>query len=577
MGKKVVVIGAVALGPKAACRLRRLDPEAEIVMIDRDSYISYGGCGIPYYVSGEVQDLTGLRETTFHVTRDPEFFKNYKYLDVRARTEALRLDRRAKVVRVKSLDSGEEYDLPYDVCILATGSRPFVPPVPGADLPGVYPMANLHHAEAVKEAVAKGKVERAVIIGGGAIGLEMAEAMADLWGVETTIVELQKGLLPQALGPELSAMAVQELEKNGVRVLTGEQVTAIEGGPDGVTGVVTAGAGRIACDLVIMAVGARPNVDLAREAGLAIGRFGGIVVDARMCTSDPNIFAGGDCVEVRNLVSGGSAFLPLGSLANRQGRVIGTNAAGGHEEFPGVVGTFCLKIFELGLARAGLTETQAAAAGFTPVSSLVAMADRAHFYPTQQLMYVKLIADASSRRLLGIEAGGRNGDAVKARVDAVVHMLASGGSLDEVSTLEVGYAPPFASAMDIVNAAGNALANILDGLDEPLPMDEFLRLFKEGKLTVLDIRAPSSAEAYQKKWGDRWLNIPQELLPESLDKVPDDRPLAVFCNSGMRAYECLRFLKSKGRENLVNPKGGHAFLQLLDPEFNTPEGGDKKE
>ncbi len=256
MGKKVVIVGAVAFGPKVACRLRRLDPDAEILMIDRDDYISYGGCGIPYYIGGDVSEIKELESTVFHVRRDPSFFETYKHLTVRTRCEATAIDRRAKTISVTDLNTGAKEEISYDTLVLGLGSTPFVPPIPGTDLPGVHVVANLHHAQAIKDMVQKGKVSSAVIVGGGAIGLEMAEALTDLWGIETTVVEMMDTILPQALGSDMAKVVQKEMADNDIRVLTGERVEAIVGdAKNGVSAVRTAGAGDIPCQLVIFGRG----------------------------------------------------------------------------------------------------------------------------------------------------------------------------------------------------------------------------------------------------------------------------------------------------------------------------------
>lgn len=568
MPRRIVIIGAVALGPKVACRARRLDPEAEIVMLDRDSYISYGGCGIPYYVGGDVADLEGLLSTAYHMRRDAGFFDSVKRVQARTETEALEIDRKGRRVRVKDLKSGEESWLPYDTLVLATGSSPVIPPIEGADLPGVMAAANLHQARWIKDSVQRGQVESAVVVGGGAIGLEMAEALTDLWGIETSVVEMQDQVLPTALGPDMARLVENAFRKGGVTILTGERVARIAGDAEGgVRAVETASGKRLDCQLVILAVGARPNAELAKAAGLAVGRFGGLLVDRRMRTSDPNIFAGGDCVELPHALSGHTLHLPLGSMANRQGRVIGTNAAGGRAEFPPVLGGFCMKAFDMGLARAGLTETQALEAGFSPASAVLAMHDRAHFYPTARIMYLKLIADRVTRRVLGIEALGENGDAVKARVDAVAAAMAAGATLEDVSNLEVAYSPPYAQAMDIVNAAANTVENVIDGLNVAVPLDNFLKDFEAGKVKVLDVRGAPNAAPYIAKYGERWLNIPGEQLAARLEEINPEEPLVLFCNSGQRSYEAQLLMRSRGLPVAPNVQGGHLLLKAMDEEF----------
>ncbi|MCG2747548.1 MAG: FAD-dependent oxidoreductase [Desulfobulbaceae bacterium] len=368
MSQKILIVGGVALGPKAASRAKRLDPTAEIILIDQDSVISYGGCGIPYYVSGDIDEAEGLRSTSFHSIRDADYFAREKGFAVRTSTRALKIDRLKKQLLVKDLNSGKDEFLPYDKLVLATGSTPFVPPIPGADADGIFTVSDIHKAIAIKSRLSQGRVSRAVVLGGGAIGLEMAEAMADLWAVETTVVEMMDQILPRLIDKNIALMAQRHLEEKGVKVYTSERAASfcVEDGK--VNGVKT-DKRTIEADLVILSVGVRTNTQLARDAGLAIGSFGGIVVNKRMQTSDPSIYAGGDCVEVPDLVSGGSSFAPMGSLANRQGRVIGSNLAGKQETFDGMVGSFIIKLFDNCVSKTGLSLESAKAMGFDALAA----------------------------------------------------------------------------------------------------------------------------------------------------------------------------------------------------------------
>ncbi|MFO7965422.1 MAG: FAD-dependent oxidoreductase [Desulfobacterales bacterium] len=572
MAKRVVIVGAVALGPKAACRLKRLEPDAEVTLIDKDEMISYGGCGIPYYVGGDVGEIDTLYSTSAHVPRNEGYFQDVKRVNVRTGTEAVSIDRKKKKLTIKRLADGTLEDLPYDKLVLATGARPVLPPIPGAALPSVFVVSNLHDAMTIKDKISKGQVENAVVIGGGAIGVEMAEALTDLWGINTTLVEMMDQLFPTALGGDMALLAKNHMEQHDVRVLLGERVAEIKGDAAGGVKSIVTDKQEISCEMVIISVGIRPNTDLAKEAGLAVGRYGGILVDHRMRTSDPEIYAGGDCVEIPHLVNGEHILMPLGSLANRQGRVIGTNLAGGFMTFKGTVGSFCVKIFDLCFARAGLTVTQAEAAGFDAVHSVVVQADRAHFYPTMQLMYMKLIADRKTRRILGVEAAGFQGDAVKARVDAVAVTLSYNATVDEIANLEVAYSPPFASAMDIVNNAANSLDNILSGLHKPVDVIDFLEKFKSGKVHVLDVRSPVQAGPFVEKYGDRWINIEENELFYRLDEVPREAPLYLVCGSGPRSYEAQLLLRNKGiHADTLNIQGGLGMILMSDPAF-APEG-----
>jgi NADPH-dependent 2,4-dienoyl-CoA reductase/sulfur reductase-like enzyme/rhodanese-related sulfurtransferase len=567
MSKKVIIIGAVALGPKVACRLRRIDPDAEITVIDRDNLISYGGCGIPYYVGGDVADLEGLCSTSSHVLRDIEFFRICKDINVLSGVEAMAIKRKEKKLVVRHVKDDRQEEFSYDKLVIATGASPFRPPFPGSDLPGVFTVSNLHNAKAIKDKISKGNVEKAVVIGAGAIGIEMAEAMADLWGIETTIIEMADQVLPTALGKNMARIVENQLKDNGVKVMLSETVEKINGDCEGKIESVVTSCGEVPCDLVVLSAGIRPNTKFALDAGLAVGNSGGLLVDRRMRTIDPDIYAGGDCIELRNLVSGENMTMPLGSLANRQGRIIATNINGGNSHFKGTVGTFCIKVFEMGIATAGLTSRQASATGFDPVHSIVVQHDRAHFYPSAQLMYIKLIADKKTRKILGIEAVGAQGDAVKARVDAVAPLLVGGLEIDDICNLETGYAPPFASAMDIINNAGNTLDNIFEGRNRPVDVIDFIEEFKQEKTKVLDIRHEKEAAPFVKKYGNRWINIPQAELRKRLDEIPSNESLCLLCNTGPRSYETQIVLENHGITNTRNIQGGYGMMMVTDSDF----------
>jgi NADPH-dependent 2,4-dienoyl-CoA reductase/sulfur reductase-like enzyme/rhodanese-related sulfurtransferase len=563
--KRIIIIGAVALGPKVACRLKRLRPEYHVTMIDQGEYISYGGCGIPYYISGDLSDIKELMSTSFHMLRTPEFFEGAKDVQVRTRTRALAINREAKLLSVHDLRSGRKEDLPYDELVLATGSRPRILPVPGTDLPGVMSVSNLSAAMSVRDRVAKGQVGRAVIIGAGAIGVEMAEAFTDLWGLETALVEITPQVLSGLLQPGLARMVAKHLRDKGVDLHLQEHVREIRqhSGDDHSLEVIT-DQSTLPADLVITAVGAVPNSELARQADLLVSPEGGIVVNRRLQTSDPSIYAGGDCIANHHLLTGKSVYFPSGSLANRQGRVIGTNLAGGSATFNGIVGSFTLKTFDLAVAGTGLNLTAALQEGFDAVEALVIQADRAHFYPTQDLMYLTLVVDKKTRRLLGAQGISHNGDALVGRINSIAALLPFKADLQDLSNLEVAYAPPFAAALDIVNAVANTLENILDGLNHTIEVADFEQCFltdKAADTICLDVRGAANAAPYIDLFGSRWLNIPQETLNQRFNEIPPDKRLMVVCNSGVRSYEALRQLETAGLCNAVNLQGGIAALK----------------
>lgn len=564
---KVLIIGSVALGPKAAVRLKRLLPSAEVTMIDKSHIISYGGCGIPYFISGDVSEAAQLTTTSFHMVRDAEFFKRAKGINVLTRTEALAIDRDQKKVRVRYLDEDREEELSYDKLVLATGSMARKLNIPGSDFPRVVSVTDLTQAEFVKDLVAGGKVERAVVLGGGPIGLEMGESLADLWGVDTTIIERAAHVLPQTISPMMAKMVENHLKQNDVEVLCGQELIKIEEAGEGL--LLTTNEQEIETDLVISAIGVVPDQKLALEAGLEITDGGAIKVDSRLRTSDPDIYAGGDAIETVNLITQEQVYMPLGSLANRQGRIIGTNLSGAVEEFDGVVGSSILKVFDLAVAGAGLFPELAKAKGFDPVSAYIAQGDRAHFYPEMELLHMELTVDRSSGRVLGVQGLSTAGIAVAGRINSIAALLKYHPLVREISTLEIGYSPPFSAAMDIVNNLGNLAENLLSGKAYVIDPDEFIEHFNDrdsGEYLFLDVRGPGNADPFVKKFGKIWKNIPQELLAQRLEEVPRDQNLILICNNGARSYEAQLFLREAGIKS-VNLQGGVAGLKMSGLEL----------
>ncbi len=557
----VVVIGGVALGPKVACRVKRVNPKAQVTLVDAGTLISYGGCGIPYYVSGDVADHTQLQETSFHMVRNVDFFRDCKDFTVRTQTRALAIDRKAKTVRIQGPD-GQEEDLPYDKLVLATGSSPRLLPIPGRELPGVFSVSNLEAAIHIKQAVSSGQVQTAVIVGAGFIGLEMAEALADMWGIETAVVEVMDQVLPGFLSPTLAGIAEHHLKEKGVAVYTSEKVLAIEG--NGRVSRVRTDKRELSADLVILAVGVTPNDELARQAGITCHERGGIIVSKTMQTSDPSIYAGGDCVVVENLITGKPGYYPLGSLANRQGRVIGTNVAGGRATFDGAVGTFILKLFDFAFAGTGLSLPVALREGFDAISTQVVQFDHAHFFPKKDLVTLEIVAERGSGRILGLQGVCANGDSLKARIDAVAAMLKFRPTLADLSNAEVAYSPPYAAAMDVLNAAANAADNILAGRCEPISPEEFMKLWNNRAtedILCIDCREWGNAAPYVERYPEFWKNIPQGQLRHRLHEVPQDKKILLICNTGGRSYEAQCILKAAGRNDTLDVPGGMGLLR----------------
>lgn len=572
MSKKIVIVGAVAAGPKVACRLMRLQPDWEITMVDQDSLISYGGCGIPYYVSGDVSDESELRATSFHVVRDAAFFANSKGVKTLTRTSALAIDRKAKTVRIENLDSGEQQDLPYDQLMLATGSKPFELPIPGAGLDGVFTVSNLHKAIEIKSRIAQGKVSRAVVIGGGAIGIEMAEALTDLWGIETSLLELAPQLLPRIVDRHFAAMLKKHLKEKGVAVFTRESATELlDNGQGKVCGVKT-GERALEADLVIMAVGVRPRSDLAKAAGLDVAPWGGIKVNQRLQTSDPDIYAAGDCIAVTSAITGRDTYAPLGSLANREGRVAADNMAGRPALFKGVCGSFIMKAFERCIAATGITYEAARAEGFDADYALTSPSDRAHFFPDQAVVILQLVFDRKSRRVLGLQAFGMMNDSILARVDAAAALIAQGGTIEDFALVEMAYAPPFSSAVDSINAAAYVAENICDHRLRRVDLDRFLawmdNMAIEPDWAVLDLRHPLESAPYVEKYGaGRWAALEYGQVRARHQELPAGKTFIILCNAGTRSYEVQVFLDHVGKCDSMVVCGGLNVISRLEVDW----------
>jgi NADPH-dependent 2,4-dienoyl-CoA reductase/sulfur reductase-like enzyme/rhodanese-related sulfurtransferase len=565
MSMHVVVIGAVAAGPKAACRFKRLMPGAKATLIDRSGRISYGGCGIPFFVSGDISRVEELQATPYGAIRDAEFFRTAKGVDVLTRTEATAIDRKAKRVAIRDLAGGKEDSLRYDKLVIATGSSPVIPPIPGVELAGVTPAANLDQAETIKNALARGAVKNAVVLGGGFIGLEMAVALADMWDIPTTVVELRDSLLPDFLSPTLARIAERDLTEHGVTVLTGETVRAFRGTQGAVNEALT-DTRTIPADLVVLAAGLRPNTELARAAGLELTGRGLILVDEFLRSSDPDIYSGGDCAAIRNQVTGRPCWLPLGSMANRQGRVIGTNLAGGDARFSGASGSWGVKLFGESAAGVGLTLEGALAAGFDAQSVHVEQVDRAHYYPEHAMMSLEAVVDKTDGRVLGVQGVCPDGDALVARINAVAPLVAMRGSVEDLGNLEIVYSPPFSSAMDAINALGNAAENVLRGRSRTVPGQEFRSMWERrdaGEVCFLDVRAEADAAPYRAAFGGEWLNIPQDRLRDRHAEIPPDKPVVVICNTGLRAYEAQRVLDELHHPDHRSLAGGLVCLNRM--------------
>lgn len=544
--KKIIVIGGVAAGPKAASRINRLDPDADITIIERGELLSYAGCGLPYYVSGKVSTQEDLMSTPAGVVRDPVFFSKVKNVRVLNRTEAVSINPTEKSVRVKGPDG--EQTLAYDQLVMATGASPSVPPFDGLALQNIFTLQKIEDAERIRALLAENKAKDIVIVGGGLIGIEMAEAFVECH-CRVTIVERLPHILPM-LDDEMAENVERYLESNGIKVRTGVTVNAFAG-HDQVEQVIT-NQGSFAADMVLVSVGVSPNVALAQQAGIKLGDTGAIWVTPQMQTSEPDIYAVGDCAEQQHMVTGLPCYVPLGSTANKQGRVAANSICGKPDQFPGVLGSAVCKIFDYTIARSGLSEKEARAAGYEVETVLSPSPDKPHFYPGSAPIIIKLVVNKINRILLGIQVVG-SGEAEK-RVNAAVLAIAKGLTVDELSYTDLCYAPPYSPAVDNLLTAAHIACNKLDGMFESYTPAEVKQLLADGgEPVLLDVRAPHELEWKQVEGA---VNIPLGALRTQYEQLPKDREIIAFCKVSLRGYEAALVLKSHGFTNVKVMEGG---------------------
>jgi len=548
---RIVAVGANAAGLRAAARAKRLLPHAAVTVIDRGKFISYGACGMPYLVSGDIETADKLRETAYGVIRDPDFFRKAKGLEVVVQTEVERIDREVRRVVCKSLLSGETKEYPYDKLILATGAAPIVPSGTPKNSPRVSTFKILEDAIVLRKALQSRQIETVGLVGAGPIGCELAEAFTAMWGAKAILFDAAPTILPAMLDPEMARVVETYMKGEGVEIHTNCPLLGVVESKEGVT--IKTPEGDFEVDHVIIAIGVKPDSTLAADCGLKIGKTGGIVVDERMTTSDLNIFAAGDCVELKHLVSGKAVILPLGSLANREGRVIGSNLGGGDERFGPGVGSAAVKVFDMNVSSTGLTTKAAEEAGFDVGVAWGSFTDKADYYPGFEYLHLKLVYDRKTTKLLGLQ-GFSKGEVVK-RVDVFASLLRHGGKLEDLLDAEFAYAPPFAPAVDpLYSIACTARNELLEGI-QSLPPDTDL-----DDRFIVDVRRAREAS-------DRPLpekntkNVPFEEFRVNCDQVPKDQDVVCVCSKGVRSSEAARVLKDKGCAN-VKYLGGGSLMKM---------------
>ena len=535
--RRIIIVGGVAGGASAAAKARRVDETAEIQVFERGPYISFANCGLPYFIAGEIEDRGKLVIMTAQ--------KLWERSRVRANMnhEVLAIDRAAKTIRVRPPD-GAERNVAYDKLILSQGARPIVPPIPGVELPHVFTLRDIPDMDRIAEFVNERRPKRAVVIGGGFIGLEMAEAFHHR-GVRVTIVERGPRLLP-LLDSDLAAHLESQVRRADFDFKTNASAARFTR-----DGVELADGSRLEADLILLSVGVKAEVELAKAAGLEIGATGGVKVNGRMESSDANIYAVGDAAETTHALTGGRARIALAGPANRQGRIAGANAAGARMIYPGALGTAIVRVLNMTVGFTGLNSAQAAQAGFTFFSSLTRDYSHAHYYPGAKMVLIRVIAEEGTGRLLGAQVLGEKG--VDKRVDVLATAIAAKMSVFDLETLDLAYSPPFGSANDPINTAGFVAGHIARGEVATVAPETWRRDAE----FLLDVRDADELEEFGKL--PNAVNIPLAQLRDRLGELPRDRRIVTYCQKGQRGYLAACALHGNGFDDVANLRGG--FLQ----------------
>lgn len=542
---KTVIIGGVAGGATAAARLRRLDENAEIIIIERSGYVSYANCGLPYYIGGEITDR---RELTLQT---PKSFASRFNIDVRIHSEALSIDRSSKTVHIRSLADGREYDESYDKLILSPGAHPAIPEYDGVESKRIMTLRTVEDTFKIYDYIAENNPRTAVITGGGFIGLEMAENLARR-GISVTIIQRGNHVMP-TLDDDMAASVHSYIRNNKIDLKTNTNVTAFHDEND-CTFVLTDKYEPLRADLIIMAVGVVPESRLAKEAGLELGLKGAISVDPHMMTSDSDIYAVGDAVEVTHFVSGKKAVISLAGPANKQGRIAADNICGINSTYKGSQGSSVLKLFDMTIASTGCTEKTARIYGYDYDYVILTSASHASYYPGARSMIIKVIFEKGSGKILGAQITGYDG--VDKRIDVLATAIRAGMTAFDLTELDLAYAPPYSSAKDPVNMAGYIIENILTGKVRQLHWKEAL----ERNGYILDTRTDAE---YVYGHIDGAIHIPLDSLRDHIDEIPRDKPVYVYCHSGLRSYIACRILSQNGIE-CFNISGGYGFYQTVE-------------
>ncbi len=552
---KVVIVGGVAGGASAAARLRRLDEQAQITIYERSGYISYANCGLPYYIGGTIQKQAELTLQT------PASFKKRFNIEVKVGHEVQAIDRAKKQVTVCDLASGQVFQAGYDKLILAPGAQPVRPPLPGVDSSRLYTLRTVEDTLRIREIAASGQVKSAVVIGGGFIGVEMAENLREL-GLAVSLIQRENHLLAP-LDQDLASFLHAHMREKGVKLLLEQSVTGFAETETGLS-VQLAGSEPVSADMAILAIGVQPESTLAKAAGLELGPKDSIAVNEQMQTSDPDIYAVGDAVAIRNTVTGQPALIALAGPANKQGRVAADNIAGLESRYTGSPGSSVLKIFEMTAAFCGLNEQAAQAAGLAYEKLIISPASHAAYYPGGRQMTIKLLFDKQTEKILGAQIVGFDG--VDKRLDVIATAMQAGLGVRTLKELDLAYAPPYSSAKDPVNMLGFVAENVITGKVKHFFYEDIANLPKDGSVTLLDVR--TQAEYSRGHAADFKLNLPLDSLRERLAELPAGKPVYVMCQTGIRSYIACRILQQNGFD-CFNFAGGYRFYASVhDDQFD---------
>ncbi len=545
---KVVIVGGVAGGATAAARIRRLDEKAEIVVFERSGYISYANCGLPYYIGGVIEDPEELTLQT------PESFFSRFRVQMKVHHEVTAIHPNRKTVSVKNLETGEEFEEIYDKLILSPGARPAQPRLPGVGMEKVFTLRTVEDTFRIKAYIQKSKPRSAVLAGGGFISLELAENLRHL-GMEVTIVQRPKQLM-NPFDADMAAMIHTEMRKKGVKLALGYTVEGFaerDGGVD----VLLQDNPPLHADMVVLAIGVTPDTALAREAGLELGIKGSIVVNDRMETSIPDIYAAGDAVQVKHFVTGEDTLIALAGPANKQGRIIADNICGGDSRYTGSQGSSVIKLFDMTAATTGINETNALKAGLPVDTVVLSPMSQAGYYPGGKVMTMKVVFEKETYRLLGAQIVGYAG--VDKRIDVLATAIRVGMKATELKDLDLAYAPPYSSAKDPVNMAGFMIDNIARGILKQWHLKNADALPRDGSVTLLDTR---TAGEYKRGHIDGFRNIPVDELRQRLEELDPGKPVYVICQSGLRSYIASRILEGNGF-TAYNFSGGFRFYDAV--------------